>query len=246
MKLKDNVALITGAGRGIGKATAILFAREGAKIAIADWDDKLGEETVRELRDIGTEAMFIHVDVTNREQVQAMVSSVEAAYGQINILINNAGITHDSFLTKMSEDQWNRVIGVNMTGVFYVTQAVAPIMIRQGKGVILNASSVVGVYGNIGQTNYAATKAGVIGMTKSWAKELGRKGIRANAVAPGFIVTEMTAKVPQKVLDQMKEKTPIGRLGNPEDVAKAFLFLASDDSSYINGVVLSVDGGLVV
>ncbi|MGB9858936.1 MAG: SDR family oxidoreductase, partial [Moorellaceae bacterium] len=157
-----------------------------------------------------------------------------------------AGITADALLVKMTEDQWDKVIAVNLKGVFNCTQAVAPIMIEQGSGVILNASSVVGVYGNIGQTNYAATKAGVIGMTKSWAKELGRKGIRVNAVAPGFILTDMTAKVPENILEMMKSKTPLGRLGVPADVAAAYLFLASDEAAYINGQVLGVDGGLMI
>lgn len=175
-----------------------------------------------------------------------MVQSVVQKHGKIDVLINNAGITLDGFLTKMEESDWEKVISVNLSGVFKCTKAVAPIMLKQGSGVILNASSVVGLYGNIGQTNYAATKAGVIGLTKSWGKEFGPKGIRVNAVAPGFIETGMTAAVPDKVLNYMRDKTPLKKLGKPEDIAAAYLFLASDDAKYINATVLSVDGGLVI
>jgi 3-oxoacyl-[acyl-carrier protein] reductase len=175
-----------------------------------------------------------------------MVQSTIDTYSRIDILINNAGITIDGFLTKMNETDWEKVIAVNLSGVFKFTKAVVPVMMEQGAGVIINASSVVGLYGNIGQTNYAATKAGVIGLTKSWAKEFGPKGIRVNAIAPGFIETDMTSTVPKKVLDIMKEKTPLRKLGKPEDIASAYLFLASDDANYINGAILSVDGGLVI
>ncbi|MCG0278619.1 MAG: 3-oxoacyl-ACP reductase FabG [Thermanaeromonas sp.] len=246
MRLKDKVTIITGGAKGIGKETALLFAREGAKVVICDFDEEAGQKTLEELRATGAAALFFKVDVTDRASVQAMVEATKKEFGRIDILINNAGITSDALLTKMTEEQWDKVIAVNLKGVFNCTQAVVPVMLEQGSGVILNASSVVGVYGNIGQTNYAATKAGVIGMTKSWAKELGRKGIRVNAVAPGFILTDMTAKVPQKILDMMKEKTPLGRLGLPQDVAAAYLFLASDEASYINGQVLGVDGGLMI
>jgi 3-oxoacyl-[acyl-carrier protein] reductase len=246
MKLKDKVAIITGGAKGIGRETALLFAKEGAGVVICDFDEATGRKTLAELKTLGSDAMFYKVDVTDRLNVQAMVDETKQKYGRIDILVNNAGITVDAFLTKMTEEQWDKVIAVNLKGVFNCTQAVVPIMMEQGSGVILSASSVVGVYGNIGQTNYAATKAGVIGMTKTWARELGKKGIRVNAVAPGFIITDMTAKVPEKVLDLMKSKTPLGRLGYPEDVAKAYLFLASDDASYINGQILGVDGGLII
>ena len=189
---------------------------------------------------------FIQANVTDTGQIRQLVEQTMEEHGKIDVLVNNAGITIDGLLTKMDEDSWEKVIAVNLTGVFKCSKEVVPIMIEQGAGVILNASSVVGIYGNFGQTNYAATKAGVIGLTKSWAKELGPKGIRVNAVAPGFIVTDMTAKVPQKVLDMMESKTPLRKLGKPEDIAAAYLFLASDDAGYINGTVLSVDGGLVV
>ncbi|OAT81692.1 3-oxoacyl-ACP reductase FabG [Desulfotomaculum copahuensis] len=246
MRLNEKVAIITGGSRGIGKETALLFAKEGAKIVIGDFDTSAGEDTVNEIRRTLGEATFIQVNVIDIHLVQQMINKTVEMYGRIDILVNNAGITRDAFLTKISTEDWEQVIAVNLSGVFNCTRAVAPVMISQGSGRILNASSVVGIYGNIGQTNYAATKAGVIGMTRSWAKELGKKGITVNAVAPGFIMTDMTAKVPEKVLKMMAEKTPLGRLGQPLDVANAYLFLASDDASYINGAVLSVDGGLVL
>lgn len=246
MRLKEKVAVITGGARGIGKETSLLFAHEGAKVVIGDFDMATGEATVQEIKAKGGEAIFCQVNVADVNQIQAMVDAAVKKFGRIDILVNNAGITRDAFLSKMTPEQWEEVITVNLTGVFNCTKAVIPRMINQGSGRVLNASSVVGVYGNVGQTNYVASKAGVIGMTKAWAKELGRKGITVNAVAPGFIVTDMTAKVPDKVLDLMKEKTPIGRLGQPRDIANAYLFLASDEASFINGVVLSVDGGLVL
>ncbi|OAT85594.1 3-oxoacyl-ACP reductase FabG [Desulfotomaculum copahuensis] len=246
MRLKDKVAIITGGARGIGKETALVFIREGAKVVLGDFDAAAGEAAVQEIRALGGEALFFPVNVADPVQVRAMVDGTVEKSGRIDILVNNAGITRDALLTKMTPEQWEQVIAVNLTGVFNCTRAVVPVMISQGGGRIINAASVAGLYGNVGQTNYAATKAGVIGMTRSWAKELGRKGITVNAVAPGFIVTDMTAKVPEKVLDMMKEKTPLGRLGQPRDVANAYLFLASDEAAYINGVVLSVDGGLVL
>ena len=199
-----------------------------------------------EIKALGVEAEAYRFDVSNAEEVEANIARIVEKYGRIDVLVNNAGITRDGFLTKMTPENWEAVLSVNLTGVFNCAKAVAPQMMNQGGGRIINTSSVVGVYGNMGQTNYAATKAGVIGLTKSWAKEFGRKGITVNAVAPGFIVTEMTAKVPEKVLDLMKDKTPLGRLGQPRDIANAYLFLASDEASYINGIVLSVDGGLVL
>lgn len=245
MRLKDRVAIITGGARGIGKETSFLFSREGAKVVVADFDREAGEAVAEEIRSRGGEALFVPVNVAVMEQVREMVGTALKEFGRIDILVNNAGITRDAFLTKMEAGQWEQVISVNLTGVFNCTKAVAPVMIEQGGGRIINAASVVGIYGNIGQTNYAATKAGVIGMTRTWARELGRQGITVNAVAPGFILTEMTARVPEKVLAMMKEKTPLGRLGTPLDVAYAYLFLASDEAAYVNGAVLSVDGGLV-
>ena len=246
MRLKDKVAVITGGGRGIGKATAELFAKEGAKIVIADFDTETGEKTAAELAASGAAAIFVQVNVADRDQVASLFERTVAEYGRVDVLVNNAGITADGWLVKMSEEAWDRVIAVNLKGVFNCGQAAAKVMLEQGSGVILNAASVVGVYGNMGQTNYAATKAGVIGMAKSWARELGPKGIRSNAVAPGFIMTDMMNSVPEKVLDMMRDKTPLKRLGEAVDIAQAYLFLASDEASYVNGVVLSVDGGMVL
>jgi len=245
LRLENKAAIITGGARGIGAAAARIFAGEGAAVAVADFDSVAGEQLCGEIVSAGGKAAFFRVNVTDRESVQTMVDQVLARFGRIDILVNNAGITRDSMLLKMNPDQWDQVITVNLTGVFNCTQLVAPVMVGQGSGKIINTSSVVGIYGNMGQTNYSATKAGVIGMTKTWARELGRKGITVNAVAPGFIVTEMTSTVPPKVLEMMREKTPIGRLGTAEDVANAYLFLASGSADYINGVVLPVDGGLI-
>lgn len=246
MKLQDKVVIITGAGRGIGRESALNLAREGASVVVCDRDAGSVAEVVAQIAAAGGQAMDGTVDVTDRSQLSELTQRVVDNWGRIDVLINNAGITADATLAKMTEDQFDRVIDVNLKGVFNCTQAVVPKMIEQGKGKIISTTSVVGLYGNFGQTNYAATKAGVIGMTKSWAKELARKGITANAVAPGFIMTEMTSAMPEKVLTMMKDKTPVGRLGLPEDIAKAYVFLASDDSDFINGHVLSVDGGVVL
>jgi 3-oxoacyl-[acyl-carrier protein] reductase len=246
LRLKDKVAIITGAASGIGLAAAFSFAREGAKVAVVDFNEELGNASVNDLKAEGYDATFFQVNVADRESVDEMVKAVLGRYGRIDILVNNAGITKDGMLSKLAVEDFQKVIDVNLTGVFHCTQAVLPTMVEQGKGKIINTSSVSGVYGNVGQTNYAATKAGVVGMTKTWAKELGRKGINVNAVAPGFIETGMTAKVPEKILDQMKMMVPLGRLGVPEDIANAYLFLASEESNYVNGTVLHVDGGIMM
>ena len=244
LSFTGKVVLITGGAKGIGKETAKRFLQEGAKVVICDFDEAAGLATLEEL---GKDDMsFFKVDVTNTAQIQEMVKSTIDTYGRIDILINNAGITSDGLLKKLTDEAWEKVISVNLTGVFKCTRAVTPVMLEQKSGVVLNAASVVGLYGNIGQSNYVATKAGVIGLTKSWAKELGPKGIRVNAVAPGFIETGMVADVPTKILDLMKEKTPLNKLGKPADIAAAYLFLASEDANYINGAILSVDGGLVI
>lgn len=252
MRLNGKVAMITGGAAGIGKATAQVFAREGAKVAICDVSEALGLEVVKGL---GPDAMFTKVDVTNRAEVQKWAEEVMAKYGHIDILVNNAGITRDGQFIKMkdgelvkqmSEEAFDMVVSVNLKGVFNCTQAVSPFMVKQNSGVILNASSVVGLYGNFGQTNYVATKAGVIGMTKVWARELGKYGIRVNAVAPGFIMTEMVAKMPEEVLAGMRAKTPMGRLGEPEDIANTYLWLASNEAAYVHGTTISVDGGIVL
>ena len=244
MRLEGKVALITGGANGIGKVTAKRFLIEGAKVVISDVNEELGNKTVSEFQQYG-DISFIQADVSNTKQVEIMVHSIVETYKKIDILINNAGITIDGMLTKMDESSWDKVLSVNLSGVFKCTKAVVPVMLEQGSGVILNASSVVGIHGNIGQTNYAATKAGVIGLTKSWAKEFGAKGIRVNAVAPGFIATDMTATIPQKLLDVMEYKTPLKKLGKPEDIAAAYLYLASDDANFVTGTILNVDGGLV-
>jgi 3-oxoacyl-[acyl-carrier protein] reductase len=246
MRLKDKVALITGAANGIGLTAAEVFAKEGAKVAMADFDAEQGEKRAQELREKGYEVSFFQVNVAQRSSVDEMVEKVREVYGTIGVLINNAGITRDGMLSKLTVEDFQAVLDVNLTGVFHCTQAVLPSMIENGKGKIINTSSVSGVYGNVGQTNYSATKAGVVGMTKTWAKELGRKGINVNAVAPGFIETGMTAKVPEKILDQMRQMVPLARLGKPEDIANAYLFLASDESNYVNGTVLHVDGGIMM
>ncbi len=252
MRLKGKVALITGGAAGIGRATVERFAEEGARVAICDVSEEAGRETVRAL---GLEATYHHVNVADRVAVQAWVDGVAAEYGRIDVLVNNAGVLRDATLVKVQDGQLVRqmpeadfdlVIAVNLKGVFNCAQAVAPHMIRQGGGVILNATSVVGEDGNFGQTNYVASKAGVIGMTKVWARELGRYGIRVNAVAPGFTATEMVKAMPEKVLQGMKARTPLGRMGEPWDIANAYLFLASDEACFITGITLRVDGGIVI
>ena len=243
MSFDGKVAIITGGARGIGRATAEKFAAAGARVAIADRDGAGAAVTARE---IGKGAFPVEIDVAEVESVKRAVAHVLEKAGQIDVLINNAGITRDASLAKLTSDAWDAVIAVNLTGTFNCTRAVAPHMVRGGKGAIVNASSIVGVYGNFGQSNYVATKAGVIGLTKVWARELGRKGVRVNCIAPGFIATDMTGAMPKEILDGMKAKTPLGRLGTPEDVARAYVFLASDDASFINGQVLGVDGGLVI
>jgi 3-oxoacyl-[acyl-carrier protein] reductase len=252
MRLEGKVALITGAAAGIGRATARRFAGEGATLAVCDVNEEQGRATVQAL---GPNHSFYPVDVSDRNAVQEWVDDVMEKHGRIDVLVNNAGILADATLVKvkdgqlvkqMAEGDFDRVVAVNLKGVFNCTQAVAPTMIRQGSGVILSASSVVGLDGNFGQTNYVATKAGVVGMTKVWARELGRYGIRVNALAPGLIATEILSSMPEKVLDGMRQRVPLGRLGQPEEVANAYLFLASDEASFISGAVLRVDGAFVV
>jgi len=244
--LENRVAIITGGARGIGKATASKFIEEGASIAIWDIDETAGKTAVDSLSQDGVKVKFYRVNTVDLDAVNKAAKEVMADFGHIDILINNAGITRDSSMKKMTEEQWKLVIDVNLTGVYHCTKAVSPFMVERGYGRILNASSIVGLYGNFGQTNYVATKAGVIGMTKVWAREFGRKGVTVNAVAPGFINTEMMQTVPQTYLDELKAKTPVGRMGEPQDIANTYAFLASEEASFINGVTLSVDGGLVL
>jgi 3-oxoacyl-[acyl-carrier protein] reductase len=242
--ISERVVIVTGGAAGIGRATARRFAQDGARVAV--WDVKAPQD--------GGEGVFQSVDVTNAAAVEAAVAEVVERWGRIDVLVNNAGILRDHQLVKwkdgqklaeMSERDFDAVVSVNLKGVFLCTRAVAPRMIEGGGGVILNASSIVGLYGNFGQTNYAATKAGVINMTKTWARELGRYNIRVNAVAPGFIATEMVTAMPEKVLQGMVAHTPLGRMGKPEDIAEAYFWLASDSAGFVHGTVLSVDGGLV-
>jgi 3-oxoacyl-[acyl-carrier protein] reductase len=246
MRLQDKVAIITGAGRGIGQATAVKFAREGAKVVICDLSVASIEETLDLCKETRGHAMAYVADVRDVESLKAMVAATVQKWGRVDCLVNNAGIVADAQMKNMTEDQFDRVIEINLKGVFNCTKAVVDTMLAQQSGVILNASSIVGLYGNFGQTNYAAAKAGVIGMVKTWARELGRKGIRANAVCPGFITTGILSSIPERVLHALEEKVPLGRLGAPEDVANTFAWLASDEASYINGAVIEVSGGLTI
>lgn len=246
-RLKDKVCIVTGGAQGIGLATALKFAREGATPVVWDLNQAGIDEALRQCRDAGaTQAAGMVVDVTQRSMVDSAVQRCKDTFGRIDVLVNNAGITKDARLQKMSLEQFDRVIDVNLRGVFHCAQAVADTMVAQGCGVILNASSVVGLYGNFGQTNYAATKFGVLGFTKTWARELGPKGVRVNAVAPGFIMTHILDTIPPKVLEEMKHRVPLHRLGTPEEIANVYAFLASDEASYVNGAVLEVSGGMSV
>jgi 3-oxoacyl-[acyl-carrier protein] reductase len=247
MLLSERTALVTGAAAGIGRATALRFAAHGARVVVADLDADRGAAVAAEIGDAGGTAVFEHLDVTDGAEVERVVAAAVQRYGGLDVLVNNAGIVADARLVKMTAEQWQRVIDVNLKGVFLCGQAAARAMIEGGRGgVILNASSVVGLYGNFGQSNYVATKAGVIGMTRTWARELGRHGIRVNAVAPGFIGTEILRDMPERVVEMMEEKTPLGRIGTPDDIANAYLYLASEMAAFVTGAVLSVDGGLVV
>jgi 3-oxoacyl-[acyl-carrier protein] reductase len=246
MRLAGKVAAITGGARGIGHSTAVKFAAEGAKVAVCDINPELMQRTLAEIRSAGGEAEAFHVDVTNKAQIAAMVKGVMDRWGRIDCVVNNAGIVMDAQLKNMTDEQFDKVIDINLKGVYNCTRAVVDIMLAQQSGVILTTSSIVGLYGNFGQTNYAASKFAVIGMTKTWARELGRKGIRAVAVCPGFVETPIVKQMPAQVLADMAKKVPSGRLGRPEEIASVFAFLASDEASYINGAVISVDGGMTL
>ena len=245
-RLKDKVIIVTGGASGIGRETCLLIAQEGGKVAIFDMNEAGMKEVEDTIKEKGGMCKGYKVDVSDYNMVKTAVDQVIVDFGTIDGLVNDAGITRDGFLSKMEIEDWNKVIAINLTGTFNCGKAVLSYMYEQGKGTVVNLSSVVGVYGNIGQTNYAATKAGVIGLTLTWAKEFGKKGIRVNAVAPGFIKTPMTDKVPQKVLDMMIAKTPMARMGEPIEVASAIIFLLSDESSFITGHVLHVSGGLTL
>ena len=239
-RLEDKVAIVTGSAKGIGFATAQRFAQEGAKVIIADVNLVAVENAAAQIP--GSEGYVMNV--TERASIQAAVDQIMQRYGRIDILINNAGITQDARLVKMTEAQFDAVIDVNLKGVFNCTQLIVPHMLEAGQGAIVNASSVVGIYGNFGQTNYSATKFGVIGFTKTWARELGPKGIRVNAVCPGFISTEMVKAMPENILKDIEKRSWLGRLGTPEEMANVYLFLASDEASYVNGVALEASGGI--
>lgn len=253
--LQDKVVIVTGGASGIGRATAMRFAEEGARVSIWDVNAEAGAATLADLRQMNVEAMFQQVNVTDADAVEKAVAEVVSAWDHVDVLVNNAGILRDAQLVKykegvvietMSDATFDAVIGVNLRGVFVATRAVAPHMIKQGHGVILSASSVVAAYGNFGQTNYAAAKAGLIAMTKTWSRELGKYGIRVNAVAPGFTMTDMAAAVPEKILERMVAHTPLGHIGAPVDIANAYVWLASDQAAFVHGATLAVDGGLVV
>jgi 3-oxoacyl-[acyl-carrier protein] reductase len=246
MSLRGKLAIVTGAAQGIGLATARVLRARGAHVALVDRTSRDVAEAVASLGSGDAAVRGFAADVTRRDQLDAMVTELCSEFGRIDVLVNNAGITQDARLEKMTEEQFDRVIDVNLKGVFRATQAVLPAMIEQGAGAILVASSVVGLYGNFGQTNYAASKFGVIGFVKTWARELGPKGIRCNAVCPGFIATGLLQSVPPKVLDQMQQRVPLRRLGRPEEVAQVYAFLASDEASYVNGAVIEVGGGLTI
>src|SRR5262245_25135548 len=246
MRLTNKVALITGAGSGIGQATAEKFAREGARLALADMNFEKVARVAEEIAAAGTDTMALRADVSRLADMTVAVKHVLEAYGRVDVLVNNAGITRDATLKNLTEERFDEVIAVNLKGVYNSAHAVLPAMLAQGGGVILNASSVAGLYGNFGQTNYAATKSGVIGMTKTWARELGGKGIRANAVCPGFIGTEMVRAMPDRILQAITARVPEGRLGTPEEVANVYAFLASDEATYVNGAVIEVSGGITL
>lgn len=244
MKLKNKVAIITGGANGIGYATAAKFLRDGATVIIGDVIEQEVNDAVARLRSEGESIAGYVADVTDRVRIDALVDAVRDRYGRIDILVNNAGITRDAQFFKMSEAQFDQVIDVNLRGVFSFTQAVAPVMMEQRSGAILNASSVVGLYGNFGQSNYAASKFGVIGLTKAWARELGPKGIRVNAVCPGIVATDILKTMPDKVLEDMKNCCWAKRLGDPSEIANVYAFLASDEATFINGAAIEVSGGI--
>ncbi|GAK11779.1 3-oxoacyl-[acyl-carrier-protein] reductase [Geomicrobium sp. JCM 19039] len=246
MKLLNKTTIITGGARGIGRATALKFANEGARVVVADLNAADVRSAVQELEQTGAEVLGVQTDVCKYDSVNNLMERVLERFGSVDVVINNAGITQDALLTKMTEDEWDQVMNVNLKGVFIVAQAAAKIMKAKQSGVILNASSVVGTFGNFGQSNYAASKWGVNGMTKTWAKELARYNVRVNAIAPGFISTPMVDKMPEKVLNKMKENALLKRLGSPEDVANGYAFLASDDAKFITGTILSIDGGVTL
>jgi 3-oxoacyl-[acyl-carrier protein] reductase len=246
MRLKDKVALITGGARGIGKAIALLFAQEGADIAVGDVNIEEAAKTCAELEALGRKALSLELDVTDYAKVEGAVNKILDKFAKVDILVNNAGITKDNLLLRMSQAEWDAVINVNLKGSFNCIKAVSKPMVKQRAGRIINIASIIGIIGNAGQANYSASKAGIIALTKTAAKELASRNINVNAVAPGFIQTEMTDKLPDELKEKMKEVIPLNRFGSPDDVARVCLFLASEGSGYITGQTIVVDGGMVM
>ncbi len=240
MRLKGKVSIITGGGQGIGRATAVKFAKEGARVAVCDINVSAADETAKLITDAGGEAISFSIDVTDKKSIATMVEGVMRQWGRIDTLVNNAGIVQDAQFKKMTDEQFDRVIDVNLKGVYNCTRAVVDVMLEQNSGCILNASSIVGIYGNFGQTNYAATKFGVIGMVKTWRASSARRVSAPNAICPGFIHTPILANMPEKIIKLMEDRVPLGRLGQPEEIANAYAWLASDEASYINGAVIEV------
>ncbi|MDP8230498.1 MAG: 3-oxoacyl-[acyl-carrier-protein] reductase [Candidatus Gorgyraea atricola] len=246
LSLEGKVALVTGGARGIGKEIALSFAREGANIALCDVNLEETEKTAKEIRDLGRDCLALKTDVTSLKDVQDMMDKILDKLSKLDILINNAGITKDGLVLRMSEQDWDKVIAVNLKGCFICTKVASKVMLKQRFGKIVNLASIIGIMGNIGQANYAASKAGIIGLTKSVAKELAPRGVCVNAIAPGFIKTEMTAKLPEDIQKKMLSFIPLGRFGEPKDVANLALFLSSENSSYITGQVIQIDGGMLM
>ena len=246
MELADQVAIVTGSARGIGKTIALQLAEAGANLVISDLNVEAGNETVNEIKKMGRQAIWIEADVSKSDQATMLIEETQEKLGRLDILVNNAGITRDNLLMRMSEDEWDSVIAVNLKGTYNCIRAATKFLMKQRSGRIINIASVVGQMGNAGQANYASSKAGVIGLTKSVAKELAARNILVNAVAPGFIETAMTEKLPEKARESLLNLIPLAKLGQPEDVAKVVLFLSSNRSNYITGQVINVDGGMVM
>jgi len=246
MRFKDKVALITGGAGGIGRAIALAFAREGADIVIADVNQEEAEKTAGDIEALGRKSLPIPMDVTNYAKVEEALNKILDKFGKVDILVNNAGITKDGLLLRMNEADWDAVIDVNLKGTFNCTKAVSKAMIKQHSGKIINIASIIGIIGNAGQANYSASKAGIIALTKTAAKELASRNINVNAVAPGFIQTEMTARLSEDIKQKMKEAIPLNKFGSPDDVAAVCLFLASEAANYITGQTIVVDGGMVM
>ena len=244
MHLKDKVALITGSAQGIGKSIAVMLAKAGANIVISDINLELANQTAEEIKGLGVKTMAIKLNVADYADVEAGIKQILEQMGKIDVLVNNAGITKDGLFIRMKKEAWDAVIGVNLTGVFNVSRVISPLMLKQRSGKIINIASIVGEMGNVGQANYGASKAGVIGFTKTLARELAPRGVTVNAIAPGFIQTAMTDAIPEEVKTKMLSQIPLAKLGQPEDVAAATLFLASDIANYITGQVINVNGGM--